>query len=406
MLRRLFGLGASSALNVLLTAILSLILGKFLSVDAFGITRTITAYLILLTMLGNFTLHDALAYFIVRSNATEIPKYFQTSSVVVTLASLITAIIAIFTFVLSGYWSGPLRNALIVVTLTLPALNLTILYISSLQALGSHRTYAIVSVASAMIPLIVLVPASAQWALNGWTAGRCIVAILLLAVSWYPIRNYLSFTPFKGRYLRQLIAFSRLQFLSGVLSLVLMSADIILLERLTGDLTTTANYGMAQLFSKSVLFLPAAIGRAYFRDISQPQAGKNKINEFIIINVILGLIVSLGLWFCGPVFIQKVYGQNYLLASHLLKIMSAGIVFSFLWNCISTINIAIGQPSSSAIISLVGSTFGLALLIINIPTYGAAGAAWAMNFAYAAGALVGLFLIWRNTSKNIRSFSI
>lgn len=396
MLRRLFGLSASSGLSVFFTALLSLILGKLLPIDEFGVTRTITAYLVLLTMFGNLTLHDALAYFVARSNKAEISQFFFHATALVILASSLVAVMAMLIFGLSGYWSGPLRIALLVVTFTLPALNLAILYNSSLQALGSHRTFALVTALSALIPLLVLAPFSAAWALNGWISGRCIIALLLLFISWYAIRSYLACMPIKRRYLIQLFAFSRLQFLSGILSLVLMSADVILLERLTNDLAATANYGMAQLFAKSVLFLPTAIGRAYFKDIATADNRIKKIAEFLCINITLGLVIGLGLWIAGPALIEHMYGHKYLLATQLIKIMALGIVFSFLWNCISTINVATGKPAISALISSIGATFGLILLLTGIPVRGAVGAAWAMNIAYAAGAMAGLYFVYRN----------
>ena len=187
-----------------------------------------------------------------------------------------------------------------------------------------------------------------------------------------------------------------MQFLSGILSLILMSADVILLERLTGDLSVTANYGMAQLFAKSVLFLPSTIGRVYFKDIAAANSGSKKIVEFLSINIALGLIITAILWTVGPLFIKHVFGSDYFQATQLLKIMALGTVSSFLWNCISTINVATGKTAASALISSIGAVFGLTLLLWGIPHYGAVSAAWAMNIAYSAGVFVGLYLIWRS----------
>lgn len=400
MLTRLLGLGLASAASVFLTAVLSLILGKLLPIDDFGVTRTITAYLVVLTMLGNLTLPDALSYFLAHCDQAQIRKYYTHSSLLVFLFSTVVALISILVFRFSNYWSGNLRNALIISAITLPLINLAILYNSSLQSLGSHRTYAFITLISAVIPLVIITPFSFIGSLDGWITGRVVAAVILLVVVWYPLRTYIRTTPLKLSCFAELLAFSRLQFLSGVLSLVLMSADVILLERLTKSLSITANYGMALLFSKSVLFLPAAIGRAYFKDIALSKNQKNKIHEFLAINIGIGILASLALISIGPFFISQLYGENYLLAAQLLKTMSFGIVFNFLWSGISTINIASGQPASSALISIVGATSGLSLLLIGIPAYGAEGAAWAMNIAYFLGAVTGLFLIWNNMPKS------
>jgi O-antigen/teichoic acid export membrane protein len=393
-------LGGASATNVAMTALQSLILGRLLNVETFGITRTATAYMIFLTMFGHFTLHNALAAFIVKAKKnTEISSYILHAIVLVAAISIPIAMIASLVIAYSGFWSESLRLPLIVIISSLPIVCITILLNACLEALGAYSTYMRVIFMTGFTPLAILIPFTWAWGLDGWLAGRLLSAILLLIVATVAISNYLKRCPINAQYFKELFSFARVQMVSGLLSLTLLSADVILLEALTHDLKAVANYGVALLFYTACAIVPTTLGRVYFKQIAPSVSGAEKKQiDFIAATCGLGIIGTLILYFAGPIVIELFFGQRYESAKLILKIMSLGLTFNFLWNCFSTINIATSHPRASVAISTAGSIVGITSLLILVPKYHATGAAVSMIFAYGAGVIIGLWLLRKRTS--------
>jgi O-antigen/teichoic acid export membrane protein len=388
-------LSSASVANVAMTALQSLVLGHLLDVDMFGVTRTATAYMIFLTMLGHFTLHNALAASIVKaSKKNEASSYIAHAAILVLSISLIVSAGACAIIGLSNFWTDPLRWPLIIVISSLPVVCLTILLNACLEALGEYKTYMQVIFLTGLIPLLLLIPFAWAYGLTGWLIGKVLSSVILLAVAASAIKHYLKLSRIDFHYFRELMAFSRIQIFSGVLSLVLLSADVILLEAITHDLKAVANYGAALLFYSACAIIPTSIGRVYFKQVAPTalEPGK-KQREFLLITFAVGLLSSVLLFILGPFAIGLFFSRGYEDAQHVIRLMSTGLTFNFMWNSISTINIATGMPKNSVAVSLGGSVIGLAGLAILIPMYQACGAAISMALAYTIGVVIGLALL-------------
>lgn len=396
-IKKILGLSSVSAINVSGLALLSLLLAKFLSVEQFGITRTITAYMIVLSILGHMTFHDALASKVARAKNDEVRnKYFSTATVFVFINSIFIGILSWVVVSFSCFWTGELRGALSIIVLCLPLITIAILYNNALQAVGSYKGLAIVVLAAGVVPLCIILPLAYFQQLNGWLLGRVLSFLILAFISAYIVRNYLVSFNIYIKELKELFAFAKVQIISGMLSLVLLSADILLIERFLRDLKQVAYYGLAAFFTKAVMFIPTSISRIYFKSIAETSAGitaENKILEFLGVVIVVCGIVAIAMYYIGPIFINLLFGDQYADSVIVLEILSVGIVVMGLWQTISTINISISRPGNSLKISVVGAVVGLLLLTLLIPKYGIEGAAWSMNIAYLSGVLVGLFLL-------------
>lgn len=396
LLQRLTGIGAVSFLNVALTALQSILLGRILEVADFGITRTATAYMVTLAMLGHFTLHNAVASRIGRTaiGDGDIPAYIVSAACLVGGISTAVALTAIGFIVYSGLWSDTIATPLAIVIATLPLVCLSITFNACLEALGSFRRYALVIALTAAVPLLLTVPLSMLWSLPGWLAGRVLSAALLAAISVIVVRRYWrGGLPAWSRCVN-LLTFARIQIVSGLLSLVMMSADVILLERITRDLALVANYGVALLFISACAVIPTVLGRIYFREIAASPPGETgRRNEFLRITLLLGVVCGVLLYYLAPPLIAFYFGTQYATAGALIRIMALGLTANFLWSALSCINVAEGRPQRAAAISLTGALTGAAALFALIPIHGAAGAAWAMIIANASGCAFGLIRI-------------
>jgi len=400
--KRFVGLGSASLLSVFLMAVLGLLLAKILSKEDFGITRVVASYLIALSLLGHFTVHDALSSYVAKiTDVGDRKYYFVGATCLVLLSSIIVATIFSTYVYWSGLWDGKLKEALVYVSMSLPFLCLTLAYVASLQAIGSYKVYGIVTILGGTIPVMAILPLSDYFGVNGWIAGRVAANILLFLIALYVIREYIKPVKDKPNLLKkitQLWRYARIQMVSGLLSLVMLSADVIVLERMTSNLSQVANYGMALLFAKAILIIASTLGRVYFKELSAVEAYTSSvyvIQKYLVINLVAGLAAAIGLILIGPYIITFLYGSQYEAAGGLLINMSYGIVFCFLWNAISVVNVTQAHTQDSAWISSVGALFGIILLVTLIPQSEALGAVWAMNIAYAIGSILGIFLLAR-----------
>lgn len=392
---------------MLLLAILGLLIAKFLSVESFGITRTVTAYMVVLAMLGHFCFHDAVASFVGSSKSDdEKVRFVANGTYIVVIISLLIVLFAELFIGFSGLWPSKLKSVLSYIILLLPFISLTTVYTSLLQAVGSYRKLTKFTILAGLIQLLFIVPLCIGFELSGWIIGRALAAAITFIIAAHFISNYFSLERFDISTSMELASFARVQIISGFLSMFLQSADIIALERLHGDMTQIATYGLASLFSKSILFLPGAVGRVYFRDIAESADNPSKmwksIFTLLIFSYSLCLLIAIFVYFLGPYAIKYFYGEKYVSSTPVLRILCIGIIFSGVWSALSVVNIATRNPRAAVSISLSGVITAALLLFLLVPSYGAFGAAWGVNLAYAAGTVVGLLILcskWKESRQ-------
>lgn len=391
-------LTSASIVQVGALALLSVVLAKLLSVEDFGITRLVTAYFMILTMLGHFCLNDAVSAYAAGETNPELQKsYVSMGAILVVALSAVIAVGSVAMFQISDYWQGNLKRALVIVAIFLPAMTLTILFSSVLRAIGNFRGLNLFLIASGLVPLLVIAPLSAIWGIDGWIFSRVATLALLLFVVMYFVRTLLRFQMPRPQQVRPLLSFARVQFGSGLLSMVMQSADVLYLERFGNGLKQVGIYALAALFTKSVMILPEAIGRIYFRKIaannSDRDSGKS-IVDLLTATVLTSVVLAVLIATLVPPLIQLIYGEEYLASVEVLRTLSVGMVPSGVWIALSTINIAAKRPRHALYISTVGAVVCLIALPLLVPRFGAVGAAWAMNLSSGAGALVGLSLLF------------
>jgi O-antigen/teichoic acid export membrane protein len=397
---RISAVGGGSGIQVALLSVLSLLLARYLSMEDFGITRTVTAYMAVLLIFGVFCVHDAVACHTAGAHSREERShYLVNGTYLVALISVSATVIMEVFIYFGGFWSGELKRTFSLMVLFLPLASLTVVYSSVLQAIGSYRRLTISLVLGGAAPLLLIMPPTAWWGLSGWILGKgmCYVSLLVVAV-WFVVHLFRT-KAFREKPAVELMAFAKVQMVSGILSMLLQSADVIALERLKGDMREVALYGMAALFGKSILFLPGAVGRVYFRDIAE-SAGQgtrmwHAVSHLLLVTIGLCVFIALAVFACAPFAIRLLYGPKYSGSIPVLNILCVGIVFSGIWSALSVINIAMKNPRGAVLISAAGFVVCIALLAAFVPRYGAVGAAWGMNGAYAAGSLVGLGLLYR-----------
>lgn len=361
-------------------------------------TRSVAAYMVILTMIGHLTLHDAVASYAASSKtkAEAVSNVMHGVILVLVISSASAASFSLFVQS-SGYWSGDIRTALATVVLVLPFESLGLVFLSLINAVATFRNAAVFSVLSGLVTLILVAPASAQWGLNGWMFGRMLSAVMVCGVAAFLVRTFLARVGLQRRVFRDLFAFSRIQIISGLLSLTMLTSDVIVLERLSENQREVAIYGLAALFARSALFLPTVLSRVYFRDIADSsitvEERAARILKLLLWSAAVSAVISVAVFIVGPILIEELYGDRYVESIPLVKVMTIGIFLGSLWAAMSTVNVALKVPRNAVRVSAVGAAASIIFLSVLVPRWGALGAAWAMNGAWLTGVLLGLILL-------------
>ena len=397
-MKALFSLLASSGLQAGLMAVLSLLLAWRLPAEEFGVTRLVTNYMVVLAMLGHCTLHDAASSFVATSrDRSEASSYFFTAAWLTLALSLLSGA-GFYTLVAcSGLWLGDTASALRISALSLPFIALSIVFTSVLQASGSHLRMAVNQSLAGLVPLVIILPLAWWLALEGWVIGRLLAAVVFCGAALWCLRGLYTYCLPDARRAMEMVRFARYQLISGLLSLFLMSADLILLERLTGSLELVAEYGFAVLFVKLLMFIPSAVGRLYFRQIAEARSQDELFSAVSRFALLTTLATALGYaLIVAGFYVLDAQGvlEKYSRSKSLLLYLGPAALLGGLWHVASVVNICQKQPQVAALMSLVAAVTLLVAGYYLVVAMGGAGMALALAVANLLGLLTGLWL-WR-----------
>jgi O-antigen/teichoic acid export membrane protein len=367
--------------------------------------------MVVLTMLGHMTFHDAVATYVASANtSTAKSQYVTHGGVMVVLISTLLATGFYILVMHGGMWAGTVKESLATVVLILPLECLSIIIMSLLNASGRFRTMTLFSIVAGAVPLVIIAPSTALWGIDGWVVARLVSCSVVFCVGLFLIREYLSIWGVDIQKALELIRFARIQVVSGALSTAMLSGDVIMLERLTQDSREIGHYGLAALFSRSLAFVPATLGRLYFKDIASGACDDGRrwhsISRLLILTLGVSCVLALLVFMCGGPILRTLYGAEYQDSIRVLKVLSLGIIFSGLWSALSTTNIALKKPFFSVMTSTVGVVIAAVLFVTLVPSTGAVGTAWSINAAYLCGCGAGLALLWNKWRQSNKPNSV
>lgn len=396
---KLATVSGASVFQTMALAVLGLLTGKILPVDDFGVTRTIMAYFYFLTVIGELCLHDGVAAFIAGSDDAEYRKrYIVNGSYLVMGASILFVLVFELLLYSDLVWTGELRSHMMAVFVFLPAASLGTVYMNVLPALGQHGKLSFNYLLNGFIQLAIIGVGAYVWQMEGWTSTRCLTYLLFLLFSGLQIRQYLELQRPDLRTMKTLWGFSKIHLIGGIFSLWFINADIIVMERLSMNMYDIANYAIGSMFAKSVMILPATIGRVYFKDISRSLISLERFSiltwKLLALTVVSCAFIAAALYVAAPFLIGVLFGDHYRSSVLIMRILCVGIAFRGVWNILTPIMVAARHPGFLLAMSLVANIVSMILFYFWIPTFGSVGTAWATNVAYIASSLFGCITLF------------
>lgn len=292
--------------------------------------------------------------------------------------------------------------------LALPILPLALLVSlpqSCLQALHRFGSYNLLSLAIQLIQLILIL--LLVWGLNGGVKGALLanlgaqLAGLLLGMALlFPAlrqESGIRFRPPPG-YFRDSFRYGLKTHVAGLMNLLNCRIDRLLLNAFyTPALVGVYNVGAAN--SEKLWLLPQAMTTillphlARFKD---DDGGRRRLTPIIARNILMALVLSAVVAFgLAPSLTLLLYGQEFLPASRILRLMLPGVVMYALGTVLKSDLNARGRPGIVATVAGIAAVVNIAANLILIPRLGISGAAIASTLSYSLDAALILLVYWR-----------
>jgi O-antigen/teichoic acid export membrane protein len=191
--------------------------------------------------------------------------------------------------------------------------------------------------------------------------------------------------------------------LAVLLSTIYFRLDMILLERMRGDVET-AIYGAASRLLESAFVVPALVLAAVFPELAErARVSRAELTRFfrgaLAGMATLGTCAAVAFAVAGPPLVRVLYGPAYADAGAQLRLLAPALCFFFPTYLLMSFLIAMGEQRSTAWFAAAGIVINLALNLALIPAYGARGAIVATIATEAALVFGAWFLAERRIAR-------
>lgn len=182
--------------------------------------------------------------------------------------------------------------------------------------------------------------------------------------------------------------------------------DILLVGYFIADATSVANYKVGTMFPEGLLVIPQSLivfVLPYF--VEKNQNGlwfKVAARKLISFSAVGYLMLSLILFFCAQHIVILLWGEMYLDAVAVFRILAISFFFGALRTTCSNLLCALRAVRSNLVVSSIALAINLLLCLALIPRFGINGAALAPMVVAAVSAALTMAILW-NRIESIRS---
>lgn len=381
----------------------SILLARHLGSELLGQYGAIYAYLSLFNWLASLTIDPVLAREASRdrSNASSI---ITTGAAICAISSLGAAIFAVFLAPHVGYggklWVFVFFGAIDVLLLNPLRLGNIIFQVDLKQWYGVRITVARQFFWFLVVLLLSYLKAPFLFFILGRTIGAVLEVGLIILYS----RRFLP--PPRQIIKGQLLPFFRASVpiaLSSLLASVYLRIDQVMLHSLSSD-KVLGLYVAAVKVSELFEMVPAALLSSLFPVLAESNQDEERFHHFVdrifrymmILSGGLAIFISVG----ASLIVKLLYGAEFAYSAHLLRILIWSEFAIFFAAVVVNVLLAGNLQKYLVYPTALGAALNVAINLIVIPRYGAAGAAWATLVSYTLAWMVFL-LVFRQTRSII-----
>jgi len=394
-LKDLVLLAGATFVNNLCLFLASLLVANYLSLAEYGAVRTITNYIFIVSMLGTLTFHDALPARLLHVDKKEYSKIIINTIIFIVVWLTFYISIGFFTlWKVNNISDSSVYHGLLVLIpfLALPVVE--IILQSTFQVIGPVIINSRYLLISGFVNLLCLIVTTYFLGFKGWLIGRLLTWIFMNIVVVTFLVKYVPspvFSKFDYTPILKMLKFAKFQMLSLILSLFIMSIDVLYIEYALG-VSEVALYAIGLLFVNASMSFCNVLKRVYFVKLKNPHT--EYLAEFVIASLSSGVLLSILVYCFVPFFIEYFYGTKFEGYESIFKIQCFIIPFSFVFHSISAINISQNNSKRSLLISAWGALLVCVLLPTLVSVYGSNGAALAILLVYIITCIYGLKMIF------------
>jgi len=199
---------------------------------------------------------------------------------------------------------------------------------------------------------------------------------------------------------KNIVAFGFPLFISSLAASLSIRMDLFMIQSLLNDRVLTGLYTAAVALIKAPYFLSVGTGLVVFRSVAQLRAKNlSEVQGFVSKTVYYYLLVLAPIPFILSASAEQIlgltFGDEYLLAAPVIKILSFCLVFMVLLNLVEHLIAGLDRPRWSMALNLGLLPVQFFLIHEWISTMGLAGVALATTITYVLGALGGTVFLLR-----------
>ena len=385
-------------LSIVLSAGASVLLTRYLGSERLGQFGAIYAYLGLFTWITTLGIEPVLV--------REISKERESASSLLHTAIILASFLsvgALLATILVAPWAGfngHLRTLLILAALEfmlipfrLPGI---IFQVDLRQWYAATINVARQGVWFGIVIILWLLGASLLYVV----VGRLLATAVESSLTWAYSRKFLSAGK---KFLRErsgnILLHSIPIAFTSLLSMIYLRIDQVMLHKMASDFVL-GQYVAAVRVSELFEFLPAALivsmAPVLSVSVDEPQRFQDYTDKLFRYFMLAGSSICVFMSAGAGLIVRVLYGKQFLPAGPLLAVLIWSEIAVFFATVVYNVLIAKNQQWLLPVPTLVGAAINVALNLVLIPGYGAAGAAWATLVSYTV-AWTAALLIFKET---------
>lgn len=389
--------------------IISVILARLLGPEGKGVVTALFVIPNMMVSLADLGVRQASAYYIGQEKYTV--QDILSSSL---LLWLITSVLSV-TVVLT-YYMVPFTDSyswiLILIGISFVPVKILVSYFNGVlqgqQKIGNMNIKVIIEFSTRLLFVVFLV-----WLLDLGVIGAALATFLttfaVLAYSTYVVKRTAKIR------MKYIPGVPQDMFRKGIIFAIALfvlqlnyKVDIIFLENMVGS-HDLGLYSVGVTLGELIWQLPAAIGVVLFARSANSRTdneASNRSAKLLRISWIPLIVGSIIFWLTAPFLVQILYGQEFIEAGGVIRVLLPGIVLMVLFKILNADLAGRGRPLFALKIYLVTLVINVVLNIFLIPIYGIYGAATASSVSYAVGAIIFSIAYHRHTGLQYKDLFI
>jgi len=402
--KNIFSLTAGSFVSAILSIILSVYIARFLGDVLFG------RYSFVVTFVALFSIFLDLGYetLIIRDVARNKLKASTYLNNVISLRVILSLIIFIVLFLFINLLEFPenVKNIIYIFGISQIIISLSNVFKVTFRAFERMDYEAGVNILTTIIKCF--------FGLLILFLGYGLIEIALVFLSSAIIDFFISFLICEKKFVRTKLQFDITFFKDTIrtalpigfiafFGMIYVKIDTIMLASMKGEAVVgwyNAAYNLILGFSPiPFLFMNALLPFMAYTSIKSKDSLRNVFEKSFKFLIVIGLPITLGIFFLSDRLILLVYGQNYLNSVTAFRVLSFDVLLKFLYLCLWFVLVSADKQNKLAICAGGGALLNIILNLFLIPQFSLVGAAIATIITEAFILIIFLYLAYINNLK-------